>query len=261
MRFDTKGIVLYIKELQENGCLIHCVTEDRGFISGFVNGMKTKKIKNAIGVGNLIHINYYGKENALGKVVPELIKSYTGCCIEDKLRLFMILCICQITHFMWGKHHSSHDDKNVQTSTVFNDIKLFFCQCVSIESNNNNVLIVQFIIMLKVLLTESGYGFNLLSCVATGEQNIDKLKFISPKSASAVSFDVAAKYPNVFLSLPKFFITHDVDSDVTANDLKNGIVIIDRFLNKVAKLYLFDPVPEMWNKTMKVVLQDVYNTK
>ncbi|MBL0725553.1 MAG: recombination protein O N-terminal domain-containing protein [Alphaproteobacteria bacterium] len=256
MRFNTQGIIVHIKTLQENGCIVHCITKDRGFISGFVGKIHSKKVKNTISIGNIIAIGYYGKEKSLGRIVPELIKSYTGSCIDNQLRLFVILCTCENAYFLCGKYHGLQDNNtaNAGTKLIFDNIRLFFEQCSAMSDTIlDNILIAQFIIIIKILLTESGYGFNLSQCVSTKETNLDELKFISPKSASAVSRAAAANYKNVFLPLPKFFITHKIDISISVKDITDGLLIVDRFLKKVSQSYVSIQLPNIWDKTKNLI--------
>ena len=256
MNFSTQGIIIWTRPIQEKSCLIKCLTEDAGIISGFVNSINSKKVKSAIFLGTLININYYGKENSTGKIVPEAIRNYLNSCIDNRLLFFIILCTCDIANFLLGKDQITSKDlnKDTQTGRTFIALKSFFEQCSACQNKElDSFISAQFIIMIKILLTEAGYGFNLESCVATGSTDIKELKFLSPKSSGAVSVKAAKNYPNVFLNLPSFFITHNTEEVIENEEIIDGIKIIDFFLLKISKIYINESIPDSWERTISLL--------
>ena len=68
MNWDDKGFLLSKIKYNENSLIAEILTENHGKVSGLIFGGTSKKIKNYLQIGNLLHINYNSKtENRIGE--------------------------------------------------------------------------------------------------------------------------------------------------------------------------------------------------
>jgi DNA repair protein RecO (recombination protein O) len=121
--------------------------------------------------------------------------------------------------------------------------------------NDNNARLFYFIMVTKHILSYVGYGFSLDKCVATGDCDIETLKYLSPRTASAISEQAAKPYLDVVLKLPRFFTTEDI-SDVGCGDLLCGFNIITYFFIKIIREHLhINDTPSYWQKVQDFFTQ------
>lgn len=238
MHFKTIGFIISSKELGEKGALIKCITTDRGLLQSFVLRSNLKKNHSTITIGHLILINYYSKEGSLGRIVPELLKSYTNSILSNRTSLFMLISICDILCLLLDNH-------NDNTNKILQNIRTF-CDN-SLKCHNSNKKIADFIILTKTILSLTGYGINLSSCVATRNKDIASLTFISPKSWQAVSTEAGQPFADKMLPLPQFLITNNTEK-VSNICLLQSIRILDKFLDHITFSYLHKITPKSWHK-------------
>ena len=247
MRFKTDGIIIHKRIFGENGLIIKCITEERGIVAGFVS-IRNKKISSWINVGNLIQISYYGKEDSLGKIVPEIKKAFTNIILTDRIKLQFTITIADFALMVFG-----NETINTDESEGFNIIKDFYNYLS--DNKIDFSALGNFLITLKKIITVAGYGFNLDSCVVTNDTNIDNLKFLSPKSGCAVSEEGAGDYKKLLFVLPKFFITEETKDLVDKTDIENTIKIISRFILKTKKMNR--SFEKNWLKTIELIEKNI----
>ena len=246
MRISTSGIVVSSREIGEACVLTHLFTPLNGLMTGLIKHSRRGKNVTQLSTtpGNLISVNYYAREEGLGTIAPEIIKSYTLNAINERMKLQTILALMEVIYMFIKECKGMFDYETLFVDTVSfldafsrDDVlseekpEMISSQSYKISPIN----LFRFIIICKKILSETGYGFHLESCIATQDSDVDNLTFLSPKSASAVCAIAAEPYKNVMMPLPKFFITDkfsDVKNDKMREDLSNGIKIIDYFVKK-----------------------------
>lgn len=269
MRISTSGIVVSSREIGEACVLTHLFTPSNGLMTGLIKHSRRGKNVTQLSTtpGNLISVNYYAREEGLGTIAPEIIKSYTLNAINERMKLQTILALMEVIYMFIKECKGMFNYENFFLDTVsFLDAfsrddmlseemqrrDAYDSSTNQADNLNHNadakpqmlssqsykispINLFRFIIICKKILSETGYGFHLDSCIATQESDVDSLTFLSPKSASAVCAIAAEPYKNVMMPLPKFFITDkftDVKADKMREDLANGIKIIDYFVKK-----------------------------
>jgi len=75
------------------------------------------------------------------------------------------------------------------------------------------------------LLTAMGYGLDLTTCAATGQN--DNLTHVSPRSGRAVSASAAEPYLDKLLALPNFLCGA---RHITTQDIEKGMLLTGYFL-------------------------------
>ena len=67
MHWEDKGYLLSKIKYSENAVISEIFTENHGKISGIIYGASSKKIKNYLQIGNMLHVNYnYKNDTKMG---------------------------------------------------------------------------------------------------------------------------------------------------------------------------------------------------
>jgi DNA repair protein RecO (recombination protein O) len=222
MHFRDIGIIISKKPLKENAYIVSVFTKDNGLYSGVVSNI-SKKSRHIYMEGNLVDFFWKARlVDHLGMVKCELIKSYSGFLITDKLKLYAFNSIISI-------------------------IKIAFCER---EPHNNLFPILEqylnkttqkfnfrdYVNLELAILLETGYGLSLNACAVTGASC--DLYFVSPKSGKAVSFEIGKSYADKLLKLPNILI--DPNATVTSADITQSFELTSYFFNR----YCFHNKPE-----------------
>ena len=91
MIWDDQGFLLSKNRYNENSLIAEVYTKNHGRVSGIIFGGTSKRIKNYLQVGNLIHINFNSKiENRIGYFKIEIEKAFSPFFFDHQQKL---LCI------------------------------------------------------------------------------------------------------------------------------------------------------------------------
>ena len=91
MIWDDQGFLLSKNRYNENSLIAEVYTKNHGRVSGIIFGGTSKKIKNYLQIGNLIHINFNSKiENRIGYFKVEIEKAFSPFFFDHQQKL---LCI------------------------------------------------------------------------------------------------------------------------------------------------------------------------
>ncbi len=73
MNWNDSGFLLSKNKYNENSIIAEIFTEKHGKSSGVIFGASSKKIKNYLQIGNLLHVNYtYKNEGKIGYFKVEI---------------------------------------------------------------------------------------------------------------------------------------------------------------------------------------------
>lgn len=220
MKFSDQGIIINIKNYGENSAIIKLFSQENGVYCGFVKSIKSTKSKAIFQLGNVITFEYKSRlEENLGSFSRcDLVKSYCTKILFDKKKLKIATSLLHlIDNVILEK---------LALEELFHRLAEFLHKLTTIsdiEVNLANYIILELNI-LKIL----GYEIDLSSCVATGVTT--NLKYVSPKSARAVSFEAGKQYEKKMLILPEFFL--DESSIPSQADLENGLALTRFFFCK-----------------------------
>jgi DNA repair protein RecO (recombination protein O) len=218
MRWSDKGLVVSVKKYGENSLILHLFTKDHGVHAGLVKYSTTKKNGYIYELGNILSVEWTGRlEEQLGFYKSELEKSYLYNIINNSLKLDALNSICSMLSMFLP-------ERQVNSKLYKETIEI-----IKYLNNNDMTWVSRYAQWELLLLSELGYGLDLLQCAVTGE--IENLKYVSPKSGRAVSELGAGIWVKKLLILPKFlqkFNTNAVDND----ELNHGIKLTTFFLNR-----------------------------
>ena len=88
MIWDDTGFLLSKNKYNENSSIAEIFTKNHGKISGIIFGSSSKKTKNYLQIGNLLHVNYNSKsENRVGYFKIEIFKAHSPIYFDQPKKL------------------------------------------------------------------------------------------------------------------------------------------------------------------------------
>jgi DNA repair protein RecO (recombination protein O) len=214
MNFCDIGIIISLKPLKENLDIMVIFTKDHGLYSAIVRrALRKNYIINQ--TGNLVDFFWKARlREHIGVAKCELIKSYCGFFINDKIKLFAFNSIIDLVKFAF------HD------GAPNNDFFVIFKKYL--DSLTKNFSIIDYFKFELDILTHSGYGLALDVCAVTGSKN--DLCYVSPKSGRAISSSAGLEFADKLLLLPKFL--YEAQSEITFKDKKQAFLLTSYFFNR-----------------------------
>jgi DNA repair protein RecO (recombination protein O) len=101
MNWIDSGYLVSKNKYNENSIIAEVYTTNHGKYSGIIFGASSKKIKNYLQIGNLLHINYSSKnENQIGFFKVEIIKALTPLYFDQSKKLMCIASAMNLIKFL-----------------------------------------------------------------------------------------------------------------------------------------------------------------
>ena len=217
MNWNDIGFLLSKNKYSENSIIAEIYTENHGKCSGIIFGATSKRIKNYLQIGNLLHINYnYKNETKIGNFKVEILKAFSPLYFDDKKKL---MCLSSAVNLI--KLLTVESQEN---SKIFKLIYDFFL----ILKNKN--WIKEYIFWELKLLKLVGYDLEL--------DNLVIKKIINKKTTYYVQSSSEKKI------VPNFLIDRSND-ELDNNILLSGLKLVGDYLEKniLKPNNLSSPVP------------------
>ena len=139
MDWIDSGYLVSKNKYNENSILAEVYTTNHGKYSGIIFGASSKKIKNYLQIGNLLHINYSSKnQNQIGFFKVEIIKALTPLYFDQSKKLMCIASAMNLIKFLTVEAQENLkifdlisdlfiilDDKEWIKKYIFWELKLF----------------------------------------------------------------------------------------------------------------------------------------
>ena len=236
MDWREEGILIGVRRYGESSVIIEVFFENRGRHLGVIRGGISKKLTPILQLGNQLDVHWKARlEEHLGSFSVDLVKSRASLIMMDRVALSGLSSICGLLNFSLPERESH--------SLLY---KKTFALLDSIASNKK--WLTDYLSWEITLLEELGFGLDLSSCVVTGE--LDDLKYISPKSGSAVSAEGAGDWSKRLLPLPNCLLGLDDGIE----DLIEGLSVTGYFLeNKVTSLLGQKAIPGSRNRFIELI--------
>ena len=227
MKWLDRGIVLSARRHGESSWILSLLTHDHGRHAGLVRISKKDQV--LLQLGNLVQASWSARlPEHLGTWQLELISSPLARILSDPLKLTALTSVMHLLDQVLAERHVY--------PTIYQSLDLFI-QSLICETHADIQyqtrwlkLYVRFELM---LLEQLGYGLDLTTCAATGQQ--ENLAFVSPKSGRAVSYEAGLPYEERLFRLPPFLIQDDDDalrdSLVDLADLKDCLKMTGYFMS------------------------------
>ena len=204
MNWDDSGYLISKNRYSENSIIAEVFTEYHGKITGIIFGGTSKKIKNYLQIGNLIHINYNTKnQNRIGYFKIEILKALTPLYFDHNQKLFCIASAMNLIKLLTAAAQS-----NKKIYSLIND---FF---VTLNTKN---WIKEYIFWELELLKLLGYDLEL--------KNIVEKELIGDQANYYVISSTEKKI------VPSFLI-EDENKDIDLKNLLKGLKLVSDYLEK-----------------------------
>ena len=204
MIWDDVGFLLSKNKYSENSLISEIFTKNHGKVSGIIFGGTSKKIKNYLQIGNLLHINFNSKsENRAGSFKIEIQKAYSPLYFENAKKLNCITSAMNLIKLLNADLQS-----NIK---IFNLITEFYLLL------DHNDWLKQYIFWELELLKNLGYDLNFDSLV--------KKKIVENKIFYIAESSTEKKV------VPNFLI----NKEESAEDLKtllSGLKLVSDYIDK-----------------------------
>ena len=91
MIWNDSAFLLSKNKYNENSIIAEVYSKNHGKCSGIIFGASSKKIKNYLQIGNLLHINHtYKNLNKIGYFKVEILKAFSPLYFDDKKKLMCL---------------------------------------------------------------------------------------------------------------------------------------------------------------------------
>ena len=204
MNWNDSGFLLSKNKYNENSIIAEIFTEHYGKCSGIIFGGTSKKIKNYLQIGNLLHINHtYKNESKIGYFKVEIIKALSPLYFDNNKKLMCLSAAMNLIKLL-----TAESQENPKIFKLIND---FF---VILENKN---WIKEYIFWELELLKLVGYDLEL--------NNIVTKEIINNKTTYYVQSSIEKKF------VPNFLVDFDCD-ELDVNNLLNGLKLVGDYLEK-----------------------------
>ena len=217
MNWNDIGFLLSKNKYNENSIIAEIFTEKHGKSSGVIFGASSKKIKNYLQIGNLLHVNYtYKNEGKIGYFKVEILKAFSPFYFENKKKLMCLASAINLIKLLTVESQ--------ENSKIFKLINDFFI----ILKNKN--WIKEYIFWELKLLKLVGYDLEL--------NNLVIKKIINKKTTYYVQSSSEKKI------VPNFLVDRSKD-ELDNNILLSGLKLVGDYLEKniLKPNNLSSPVP------------------
>ena len=202
MNWNDSGFLLSKNQYNENSIIAEIFTENHGKCLGIIFGASSKKIKNYLQIGNLLHINHnYKNEGKIGYFKVEIDKIYTPAYFDNQKKLFSIIYAMNLVKILTMENQSN--------KSIFYLIDNFF------EILNKNHWLLNLIFWELKFYKIIGYDINFAEYVKNIEIEGDK-KYIVESNKKII---------------PNFLIDNSIITSDN-NEIINGYKVVGDFLDK-----------------------------
>ena len=204
MNWNDSGFLLSKNQYNENSIIAEIFTENHGKCSGIIFGASSKKIKNYLQTGNMLHINHtYKNEGKIGYFKVEILKALSPLYFNNKKKLMCLSSAMNLIKLLTAESQ--------ENSKIFKLINDFF---VILENKN---WIKEYIFWELKLLKLVGYDLEL--------NNIVNKETINNKTTYYVQSSREKKI------VPNFLVELDYE-EFDNNNLLNGLKLVGDYLEK-----------------------------
>ena len=204
MNWNDSGFLLSKNKYNENSIITEIFTKNHGKCSGIIFGASSKKIKNYLQIGNMLHINHtYKNEGRIGYFKVEILKAFSPLYFDDQKKLMCLSSALNLIKLLTVESQ--------ENSKIFKLIYDFF---LILE---NKSWVKEYIFWELKLLKLVGYDLEL--------NNIVHKEIINNKTIYYVQSSKEKKI------VPNFLV--DLNNDeLDNNSLLNGLKLVGDYLEK-----------------------------
>lgn len=215
MHLVTDAIVCALIAHGEHGAVVRVMTDTHGLVAGYVRGGRSRRLRPTLMPGNIVRIDLRQRtEDQLGGMTVELVHS-RAMLLGEPLAAAAIDWVCGLTAsalpegLPYPRIHAGLDG-------------LLAAVEAAPAARGWGTALVRYELL---LLAELGFGLDLSGCAVTGAR--EDLRWVSPRSGSAVSAAAGAPYADRLLPLPSFLLE---GGEGDWSDILDGLRLTGHFL-------------------------------
>jgi DNA repair protein RecO (recombination protein O) len=215
MQWTEDGLVLGARKHGESSVILELMTRTRGRHLGLVHGGRSKRLQPILQPGNTVQATWRARlDEHLGALSIEGGELRSARLMGSPLALYGIAAVAALLRLLPERdpHPALYDTTMVLVEHLH-------------ERDIAPALFVRFEV---AVLAEFGFGLDLTSCAATGQQH--DLVYVSPKSGRAVSAEGGEPYRDRLLSLPAFLRGEAVLEAPSREEIRGGFALTEHFL-------------------------------
>jgi DNA repair protein RecO (recombination protein O) len=215
MNWTDDGLVLGVRRHGESSAILELMTRAHGRHHGLVHGGRSKRLQPILQPGNMVHATWRARlDEHLGTYTVEAGELRSARFIGSPLALYGLGAMAALLRLLPERdpHPALYDTTLVLVEHLH-------------EPDLAAALFVRFEV---AVLAEFGFGLDLASCAATGQER--DLVYVSPKSGRAVSAGAGEPYKERLLSLPAFLRREAVLEPPSLDEIRAGFALTEFFL-------------------------------
>lgn len=216
MEWVSEALLIGLRPHGETSAVIEVMTPDFGRHLGLVKGARSRRFQPVLQTGNSLLVNWRARlETHLGLFSVELSEARAARLMESASGVFGVQIVAG--HLRLLAEREAHPGLYRAAIALLDHLDGLL---------QSAALIARFELM---LLDELGFGLDLSCCAATGRT--EDLRFVSPKSARAVSGEAGAPYADRLLKLPAFLLPDGAETPDVA-DVVAALKLTGFFLDR-----------------------------
>jgi DNA repair protein RecO (recombination protein O) len=237
MEWRDEGIVIGVRRHGETSVLLDLMTHGHGRHMGLVRGGRSSRLQPVLQAGNAVEAVWRARlDEHLGNYTVEPLRLTAARLMASPAALYGLASLGVLLRLLPERDpHPALYEATAILVGALDDVDLAGPLMVRFE---------------MALLAEFGFGLDLASCAATGAT--EDLRFVSPKSARAVSGAAGEPWRDRLLPLPGFLAEGQGRALPSAQDVAAGFRLTGHFLTK----HVLEPrgLPEPEGRAAFVVL-------
>ena len=215
MQWTDEGIVLGSKRHGEANAILELMTRAHGRHLGLVRGGAGARLRPVLQPGNSLRAVWRARlDEHLGNYAVEGLRLRAAEFMSTSFAVYGVTHLCALSRLL--PERDPHPEVFAALEAMvdhLDDAHLTAARAARFELD---------------LLAELGFGLDLSSCAATGQE--DDLAYVSPKSGRAVSRAAGAPWRDKLLRLPAFFIDEEPGELPSAADIADAFALTGFFL-------------------------------
>jgi DNA repair protein RecO (recombination protein O) len=216
MQWNDRAIVLSVRRLGENSAVIHVVTPEHGMYGGVDRGAFGKRKRGIYQPGNIVSAHWNARlAEHLGSLDCELLEPIAAHILDDRRKLAALHSATLLAE----KTLAERDQQPQVYEALEALVQVLRC---------GEEWLAAYVRLEFTLLVCAGFGLDLESCAATGQEH--DLCYVSPRTGRAVSREAGLPYHDRLLALPAFLLAGNVSTQVHLREILNGIRLCGHFL-------------------------------
>ncbi len=220
MQWTDRAIILSIRRLGENSGVVQMLTPERGLHAGVDRAAFGKRRQGVYQQGNIVEAHWQARlTEHVGTLSCELVDPVASRLLDSRVKLAGLSSATQMIERVLS-------EREPQYAVYVRMMELLAAMC----RDDDGEWFSDYVRLEYTLLECAGYGLDLSSCAATGQQH--DLHYVSPRSGRAVSREAGLPYHDKMLGLPAFLVQEGCSEAVEHAHIMDGVRLCGYFLNE-----------------------------